>query len=290
MRLISRLSLAALLLAFGGCAGLVRQEIYKPRTDPVAIASWTKTPPREVHVTASDGVSLQGFLWPGAPGNHQVIIFFHGRRAHQGVGAKYAQYLSGHGPAVLVASYRGFAGNRGSPSKLGLLRDGTAFVDYAKGLSGKDTRIFLVGHSLGAAVAVELAARHAVNGLVLIEPFATLSAVAPELARPFLVDRWDNEAAITSVSAPIVIFHGTADTVVPPAQAQRLFAATRGDAALIIMPGATHKPNMTALGPAISDAIELMDEGRLAALPTALPQGWSLASKPDQARPARLTP
>ncbi|OHT18489.1 alpha/beta hydrolase [Edaphosphingomonas haloaromaticamans] len=289
MRTGLRLLLLTALLAFGGCAGFVRQNLYKPRTDIVAITDWTKSPPAEVRATTADGIALQGFQWAGKPGSHDVILFFHGRRAHQGVGAKYAQYLVGKGPAVLVASYRGFAGNPGSPSREGLLRDGAAFIALARQLHGADARIFLVGHSLGGAVALELATRAPVAGVVLIEPFAALGEVAPDYARPFLVDRWDNREAIAAVAPPVVIFHGTADDVVPLPQAQSLLAAACNRALLVTMPGATHKPNMPVLGPAIADTIRLIAEDRLAALPATLPEGWRLTDHPPARTPACLT-
>src|SRR3546814_17104596 len=90
---------------------------------------------------------LTGYYWPGDPDDKDIVVFFHGRGAHQGVGAKYAQYIAGHGDNVLVASYRGFGGNPGQPSKPGLLKDADAFIAEARKRAGAGARLWLVGHS-----------------------------------------------------------------------------------------------------------------------------------------------
>jgi alpha-beta hydrolase superfamily lysophospholipase len=275
------LLLAPLLMAtlgMGGC-GIARQALYAPRTDPVAIADWTNSPPQSLTVSTADGLSLQGFYWPAAPGDHDIFLFFHGRRAHQGVGARYAQYLHGRGDAVLVASYRGFGGNPGHPSKEGLLRDAAAFVAKARELAGPDARLWFVGHSLGAAVALNAACTdgHAA-GVITIGAFAEIGEAAPALAAPFLPDRWDNRPLARCIHAPMLILQGSVDDIVPHKSAGELLASTSGPAEAISMIGWTHKPVMQTLGPWVAEAIGTMAQGRVDPLPP-LPVDWMVLGR-----------
>src|SRR3546814_115371 len=147
---------------------------------PIDIREWTSTPPEEIKVVTSDGLTLTGYYWPGDPGDKDIVVFFHGRGAHQGVGAKYAQYIAGHGDNVLVASYRGFGGNPGQPSKPGLLKDADAFIAEARKRAGAGARLWLVGHSLGSAVALQAAIRDAhPAGVFAIGAFANISDATP---------------------------------------------------------------------------------------------------------------
>jgi alpha-beta hydrolase superfamily lysophospholipase len=269
------LPLLAATLAAGGC-GIARQALYAPRAEAVTIADWTNTPPQTLDVRSADGLGLQGFYWPGAPGDRDVFLFFHGRRAHQGVGAKYAQYLRGRGDAVLVASYRGFGGNPGRPSKEGLLRDATAFVAKARELAGPGARLWFVGHSLGAAVALEAACSDGhPAGVITISAFADIREATPALISSVLPDSWDNRAAVRCIKAPMLILQGSADDIVPPKSAGELLTQTGGPAEAITMIGWTHKPVMQTLGPWTAQAIEALAKGSTAPLPP-LPADWTV--------------
>ncbi|WP_336966367.1 alpha/beta hydrolase [Sphingobium aquiterrae] len=267
--------LLAVALAMGGCS-IARQALYAPRAEAVTIGDWTNSPPQTLSVTTSDNLALQGFYWPGAPGDRDIFLFFHGRRAHQGVGAKYAQYLRGRGDAVLVASYRGFGGNPGRPSKQGILRDAAVFVAKARELAGPQARLWLVGHSLGAAVALDAACAdgHAA-GVITIGAFADIKEAAPPVLGSVLPDAWDNRVAARCVKAPMLILQGSADDIVPPRSAGELLPETGGPAEAISMIGWTHKPVMQTLGPWAAQAIETLANGRFDSLPP-LPADWTV--------------
>ncbi len=263
-------------LSLAGC-GVARQELYAPRTEAIDIRQWTNETPGTITVEARDGARLTGYFWPEAEGDRDIFIFFHGRGAHQGVGARYAQYLHGRGDAVMVASYRGFGGNAGAPEKQGIERDAAAFISEARRRMGAGARLWLVGHSLGGAVALDAAAgRNDVAGIILISSFARLADAAPWYTRPFLPERWDNLRALARVKAPLLIIQGDHDKVIPADSGARLAAFAQGPAAYVSMGGETHKPPMQQLGPWLSAAIGTMENGGVDHLPP-LPAGWSVA-------------
>jgi len=288
-----RAAALALLALLQGCA-LARDALYRPRSGPIDIARFTAAVrPEEIRVATAGGTPLQGFYWAGAPGDRDLILFFHGRHAHQGIAAKYAQYLLGAGDAVMVASYRGFGPNPGHPSRARMLQDAAAFTREARARCGEGCRLWFAGHSLGGAVALEAARAdgHAA-GVVTISTFARLRDAAPPLLRPFLPDRWDNLAAARGITAPLLAIQGEVDKVVPPRSADQLAAVAGGPVAEIRIAGMGHAPNMAAIGPWVRDAIAGADRGSGWQDLPATPPGWTVvAARPAPPRPTgQITP
>jgi pimeloyl-ACP methyl ester carboxylesterase len=271
-----RISLVAALLALsvGGCATISRDILYSPNSRVETVA-WTGTPPQAITVTTTDTLDLPGYYWPGTPGDEDIILFFHGRNWNAERSANAAQHLAGAGNAVLVASYRGFGDNPGSPSEAGLLRDAAAFIARARALAGPNARVWLVGHSLGAAVALHSAARDQhVSGVIAMSAFVRIAAAAPKVTRAFIPDRWKNLDALKALDIPVVFVQGELDRLVPPGSADALFAAYQGPSSLVVGAASRHNPDMSLLSPWLNRMIDAL-RSQPADLPTP-PAGWVL--------------
>lgn len=241
-------------VALGGCAGFVRERIYKP--EPITAApTWAGEAPRAVSARTADGLTLRGWYWPPSAGQQDILVFFKGNGGNRDIAARMAEPLRKSGRGLLVADYRGYSGNPGRPSEAGLFTDGKAFLDLARRLQ-PGGKVHLFGWSMGGAVALELASREAVDGVVTLGAFTRLADVAPGIARPFLPDRFDNLATIGKVRAPIYLFHGTQDVIVPYAHAARLKAASGGRATVVTLTGAGHHPDFTTIEPYVWRALE----------------------------------
>ena len=247
---MTRVAKAVLTLGLAGilsaCAGTIRDRIYQPSTLAETPVEFAGEAPQAVSVTTEDGLSLDGYYWPAASGDDTLVVYFHGNGYNQLVGAARAEPLRAGGHGVLVASYRGYGNNPGEPSEAGLFADAEAWLAMARELA-PDARIFLFGHSLGGAMALEMAARHHVAGVATLGTFARLSDQAPAFARGALPDRFDNVSAIRRVEEPVLLLHGSEDAVVDFAAAQELEAAASGRATLVRLVGAGHTLNLAGI-------------------------------------------
>ena len=124
------------------------------------------------------------------------------------------------GANVLIADYVGFGLSEGRPSEAGCYAAAGALYDYAMARKDIDhSKLVAAGWSLGAAVAIDLASRHSMAGLITFSAytskrdmarrqFPTISPMAIE--HPFL-----SRDKIRTITCPTLIVHGRRDTLVP---------------------------------------------------------------------------
>jgi len=160
------------------------------------------------------------------------------------------------GFAVLAFDYRGYGRSGGQASEKNVYADTRAVLAFAQARFGlKPDRIIVVGRSVGSGPAVELAARERVAGLTLISPFTSAFRVLTRVKLlPF--DRFDNLSKIGRVRAPILIFHGTRDEVIPFAHGQKLFAAAPEPKRAVWVEGAGHNDVFEVAGARILDELK----------------------------------
>jgi fermentation-respiration switch protein FrsA (DUF1100 family) len=244
---------------------VVRSRIYKPDPMPDRL-EWAGLPPPEtVSVRADDGMVVQGYRWPALRPGHVTLLFFHGNGGNRYEAAQLAAPLRRDGAEIIVASYRGYGDNSGKPSEHGLRQDATAFLRLARASSPR--KLYLFGFSLGGAVALDLAARNKVDGVVTLGTFSSLRSVTPPLARGLLPDQFDNVAAVRRLRAPLLILHGTADTLIPIEEAVKLKAAAGRNARFLRLTGAPHNVALDQLAGRIWREIAAMPDPEAAAAP-----------------------
>lgn len=221
-----------------------------------APSQYPQAPPlgfRLVHTQTADGLRLIAFHRAAQP-DQRTILFFHGNGDNLLGAIQATRGLAANGNGLLLAEYRGYGGNLGSPGEAGLYRDGDAAMRWlaAEGVAARD--VVVVGNSIGSGPATEMALRHDVAALVLVSGLSSLPDVVAE-AMPFVPralvrDRFDNAAKLARVRAPVFLMHGDADTLVRPANLERLRAA-RPDATVALVAGAGHELAYTAAAQAI---------------------------------------
>ena len=215
----------------------------------------------EVSFITEDSFRLHGWFVPGT--TRATWLWFHGNGGN--ISHHVEELALVHhrlGVNLFILDYRGYGNSEGTPTERGIYRDARAALGYLQGRPDVATEgVVYFGHSLGAAVAVELAAAYPPRGLILASPFASMSDMA-HLRFPFLPvnwlvrDRYDSLARIPNVRCPLLVLHGDRDNTVPLSQAEKLFNRATPPKHFRLLPGAGHDDIFNTGGSASWDALE----------------------------------
>jgi fermentation-respiration switch protein FrsA (DUF1100 family) len=204
---------------------------------------------QRVTVVTSDQIELHGWYLPPIPappagGKAPGLLWFYGNMETVGALGPIIRDLRPPETGVLILDYRGYGQSEGKPTEEGLYRDAEAAWAFLTAREEIDSSsIAVYGRSLGSAPALHLAASHPVRSVVLDSPFSNAREMAAHhyrfLPRFFLRLSLDNLANAEKLEAPLLIFHGSADRIVPFAMGQAVAAAGRARE-FIMLEGAGH--------------------------------------------------
>lgn len=199
---------------------------------------------REVYFDAADGVRLQALLLANSASD-MLTIYFHGNAGNIYHRIADLQRLRQSGVAVLGVSYRGYAGSEGSPSEPGIYLDAAAAFRYATATLGYPaSRLVVMGRSIGSTAATDLAQDRVIAGLILVSPLSTAREQASEMGLGFAAglagNAFNNLEKVARVKAPLLVIHGTNDTLIPPGMGRAVFAAAAGAKQFAAIDGAGH--------------------------------------------------
>jgi len=198
--------------------------IYLPRIYPADIPPGS----RIERLTFSTGEGTQVCWWvpPQTPGAGFWLCFAGNASLARSTWSEVLTTSDG----LLLIDYPGYGESAGSASPASILAatEGAVAALRARGFAGVLRGV--VGHSLGAASALQYAARHPVERIVLIAPFTTMLDMARRVVGwPFchlLLHRFDNRARLAEITAAghpkIDLWHGAEDEVVPFAMGRQL--------------------------------------------------------------------
>jgi uncharacterized protein len=246
-------------LALGGLALFQRKLLYFPPSGDVAPSEVGLPQARVLKLKTSDGETLTAwYIAPAA--DKPLILYFHGNGGGLDLRNIRFQKLTQTGNGLLAIEYRGYGASTGTPTEEGLHRDGEAGYAEALALGVASGRLVVMGESLGTGVATALAARHEIGALVLDSPFSSTVDVAASLywmfpVRLLMRDQFHSDDKIAAVHAPILIVHGSEDSVVPIRFGERLFALANQPKRFIRVEGGGH----LALGEAIPAVLAWID-------------------------------
>jgi len=203
-----------------------------------------------VDYTAADGQRLFAYVVGDRATATAALVVFHGNADLAVNQIPWAERLASRtGLLVVVPEYRGYGGLDGTPTYEGACRDSRAAYAVVRDTLGiAPDRITIYGHSLGSAIAAELAAETRPRALVLESPFTSVRAMASWLVAPRvpvlwrLIARvhWDTEALAAALDVPVWVAHGTRDGVIPARMGQAVYDAARVKGELLLVPGAGH--------------------------------------------------
>jgi fermentation-respiration switch protein FrsA (DUF1100 family) len=200
---------------------------------------------KDAYFTTEDGKTLHGWFFPGEK-DHPVILHFHGNAGNISHRLDLIRHFVQRRLQVFIFDYRGFGKSEGRPSEKGLYRDGMAAYDYLVQKEGiLPGHIVLHGHSIGAAVAVEVALNRSLRAVILESAFTSTKDMAKKiplffLFSPLLPANYNNLEKLPRLRIPKLIIHGDSDEIVPFSMGERLFASAAEPKVFLRLEGAGH--------------------------------------------------
>lgn len=182
----------------------------------------------EINIDVEDNISLKSWLINKDLKNLKTLLIFHGNAGDLSNRIYKLNELNKLDINILLISWRGFSGNKGSPTEENLYNDAKAVINWLNKKKIKNNQIVLYGESLGSGVVVEMAKNNNFNSVILESPFTSIENSAkiyyPYLpVKILLKDRYDSLSKIDKINSPILIMHGEKDDVVPFSMGKELF-------------------------------------------------------------------
>ena len=252
---VTTLALLALAL-FGGCASIEVQQrkwIFMPSSS--TSGGWYAGSTEgmdDVWIplnSAETGrpATLHALWLAGPTPNAPVMLYLHGAMRTVEGSAFRIRHMQELGFAVLAIDYRGF-GRSGDelPSETMVYEDArVAWAWLTQAQPGRERYIF--GHSLGGAIAVQLASEvHDAKGLIVEGGFTSIPDVFHSFRwgwlpiTPLISQRFDAAQKIGQVKAPVLVVHGSRDTLIRPDLGRALYERAAAPKRFVLVEGGTH--------------------------------------------------
>lgn len=196
-------------------------------------------PPGVFKLRTSDGALISALYLKNDSARH-TILFSYGNASSLGNSYEFLQWLHSLGFSVFAYDYRGYGSSQGLPSEGALYRDIDAAYEYlTDNLKAPPERIVAFGQSLGGAVAVDLASRRRLGGLIVESSFVSAFRVMTRVpVLPF--DKFNSVRKIGRVSCPVLVIHGDSDHTIPIWHGRALFRAAPPPKRILEVPGGDH--------------------------------------------------
>lgn len=183
----------------------------------------------DVTMMSYDNIALNGWFIK-APQAGVTLLFFHGNAGTNADRLEKIAYFYKMGLNVFIVDYRGFGKSEGNPTEKNVNKDALTIYDYLAARKNIFPKTIIVyGESLGGAVAVELATKRDVAGLILDSTFTSAKDIA-KLKFPFIPSfliqtKMDSLSKMTKIRCPKMIIHSMDDELIPFRMGQALYAA-----------------------------------------------------------------
>jgi fermentation-respiration switch protein FrsA (DUF1100 family) len=213
---------------FSGCAG-VDGVFYYPNKKVYRTPAGEGLEYEEVRFSSSDGTKLSGWFVPAvATPAAGTVIHFHGNAQNMTAHYSFVSWVPHNGFNLFVFDYRGYGASEGRPEREGIIQDSAAAIRYVQGRDDVDRdKIIVLGQSLGGANAIAAVGGNKFDGIVGVvidSAFSSYEDVCKDHVWPLFkpLVGWLIGDACNPIDyvdkiapTPLVIIHGTADSVVP---------------------------------------------------------------------------
>ena len=180
-----------------------------------------------------------------------TLLYLHGNDNNIGYvrEIEYARRMHELGYNVLMIDYRGYGKSTGGkPNEAKVYEDAESAWNYLLNQQHiSASHIFNYGHSLGGAIAIELATRHPeAAGVIEESSFTSMPAVVTTMSHNLptgilIHEKFDSLSKVAELKIPLLIIHGTWDKIVPYHMGQQLYDAAPQPKTIALIEGGTHE-------------------------------------------------
>ncbi len=245
--------LGILSATLAGCAWLDHKQgdwIFRPTQ-----ANWGGFNPEvdkfeDVWLTHPNGEKIHAWYIPTtvAKKNAPTLLYLHGARWNLSGSTPRLKRWASWGYNVFAIDYRGFGKSaEGTPSEKKAYEDARLAWAWMSAREPDANKRFIFGHSLGGAIAIDLAVDVKDEAGVIVEAtFTNMREIAATTAAKILpldallTQRFDTMAKIDKINSPLLITHGSNDSLIPVDMSRQLFAQAKEPKQLVIVDGASH--------------------------------------------------
>jgi pimeloyl-ACP methyl ester carboxylesterase len=203
--------------------------LFYQRPIQTAIQDWIAQtyPDSEIEITTDNGIQLHGWLLKKSHSEKMPLVIYFGGNSEEvsGMAYHFERFVD---CSLLLINYRGYGLSEGKPSERNLFNDAETIFDKISQRQHIDPNcIVAMGRSLGAGVAVHLAAHRPLKGVILVSPYDSIIRVAQRhfsfapvkllLKNPFNVIK-----LAPSITTPMLALVAQQDTLIPPVHSYRL--------------------------------------------------------------------
>ncbi|KQP19923.1 alpha/beta hydrolase [Pseudorhodoferax sp. Leaf265] len=176
-----------------------------------------------------------------------ILLYLHGARWNVQGSAPRMRAMQQLGFSVLAIDYRGFGKSTSElPSEDRAFEDARAAWDWLAARYPDRPR-YIFGHSLGGAIAIDLASKVKDERGVLVEgTFTSIPEVAASMKWGWLPIGWlitqrmESIRKVPHIGAPLLVVHGSNDSLIKPDLGRRLYEAAQEPKAFVVVDGGTH--------------------------------------------------
>ena len=188
--------------------------------------------------------------WAGAKA--PLLLYLHGARWNVEGSAPRIRHMQELGFSVLAIDYRGFGKSSPDlPSERMAYEDARAAWDWLGAHQPNQPR-YIFGHSLGGAVAIELASKvDDEAGTIVENTFTSIADVVSTMKwgwlplRALITQPFESVDKVAHLGAPLLVVHGSNDTLILPSLGRKLYEAAPQPKAFVLVKGGSHHSTNT---------------------------------------------
>jgi len=182
----------------------------------------------KVIIRTRDNIELLSWYHSKNIKAYKTILFLHGNAGSLENRIHKINHFQDMNVNFLLVSWRGFNGNKGTPTEKGLYEDARSAVRWLESKGVSEKKIIIYGESLGTGVATEIAQNENFAGIILESPFTSMVDAGknkyPYLPIKLLLkDKYESKKKIKNIKIPILIMHGKVDNIVPFYMGKKLY-------------------------------------------------------------------